>query len=325
VADTTTAGWLRWATPLGWAEELRPFAGPRPLVLLLPGAATLALLLVAARLAAGRDVGTGRIPARDRADPHLRSLRTPELAALRAARGTVLTWVCGAAAFGYLLGVVSNSISTADVSRRMREQIEKLGAGSIATPSGYLGFVFVFVVLALSLFMCAQVAAARQEEADERLELLLAQPLGRSRWLGGRLLVAVAAAATIALAAGSAAWAGAVSAGADVSLPRLLEAGANALPAAVLFLGIAALAYALLPRASSGISYGVVAVAFLWQLVGSVLGAPHWLLGATPFAHVGLVPARPFRPVAALVLLGLGAAAGLAALAPFRRRDLAGG
>jgi hypothetical protein len=25
-ADTSSAGWLRWTTPLGWAEELRPFA-----------------------------------------------------------------------------------------------------------------------------------------------------------------------------------------------------------------------------------------------------------------------------------------------------------
>src|SRR5581483_7706569 len=36
VADTSPSlSWLRWATPLGWAEELRPLAGSRPLVLLL--------------------------------------------------------------------------------------------------------------------------------------------------------------------------------------------------------------------------------------------------------------------------------------------------
>ena len=42
VADTSAAGWLRWATPLGWAEELRPFTGARPAVLLLPALATAA-------------------------------------------------------------------------------------------------------------------------------------------------------------------------------------------------------------------------------------------------------------------------------------------
>ncbi|HYB23657.1 MAG TPA: hypothetical protein VED41_07660, partial [Solirubrobacteraceae bacterium] len=41
VADTSGGvAWLRWLTPLGWAEELRPFAGPQPAVLGLPAAAT---------------------------------------------------------------------------------------------------------------------------------------------------------------------------------------------------------------------------------------------------------------------------------------------
>ena len=91
-------------------------------------------------------------------------------------------------------------------------------------------------------------------------------------------------------------WAGAASAGVSVSLPRMLEAGANCLPVALLFLGLAALAYAVAPRASAGIAYGLVTVTFLWQLVGSLLGAPRWLADLTPFAHVGLVPTQSFRP-----------------------------
>jgi ABC-2 type transport system permease protein len=140
-----------------------------------------------------------------------------------------------------------------------------------------------------------------------------------------RLALATGAAVAISLTAGLLAWLGATSAGVHVSLPRMLEAGANCLPTALLFLGIAALAYALAPRASAAIAYGLVSVAFLWQLVGSLLGAPGWLVGLTPFAHVGLVPAEPFRLGAALVMLAIGVAAALAALAGFRRRDLAEG
>jgi ABC-2 type transport system permease protein len=44
----------------------------------------------------------------------------------------------------------------------------------------------------------------------------------------------------------------------------------------------------------------------------------------TPFAHVGLVPAEPFRAGAAAIMIGIGLAAALAALAAFRRRDLLG-
>jgi ABC-2 type transport system permease protein len=180
-------------------------------------------------------------------------------------------------------------------------------------------------VLAVSLFACAQVTAARHEESDQRLETLLALPVARAGWLGGRLALAAAAAAAISLTAGLLTWAGAASAGVHVSLATMLEAGANCLPTALLFLGVAALAYALAPRASAAIAYGLVSLAFLWQLVGSLLGAPGWLVGLTPFAHVGLVPAEPFRAAAAVIMLAIGAAAALAALAGLGRRDLAEG
>jgi ABC-2 type transport system permease protein len=65
-------------------------------------------------------------------------------------------------------------------------------------------------------------------------------------------------------------------------------------------------------------------VTFLWQLVGSLLGAPAWLVDLTPFAHVALVPAQPFRAAAAVVMLAIGAASTLAAIGIFRRRDLLG-
>ena len=196
--------------------------------------------------------------------------------------------------------------------------------GSALTPAAYLAFTFVFFVFAVSLFVCAQVGAARHEESEERLETLLALPVSRIGWLSGRLLLAAAAAAAISLTAGVFAWVGAASQGVHVSLPDMLEAGANCLPAALLFLGIGALAYALLPRASAGIAYGLVSLAFVWQLFGAVLGAPSWLLGLSPFHQVGLVPTQQFKTVAALVMIALGALSCGVALAAFRRRDVIG-
>jgi ABC-2 type transport system permease protein len=224
--------------------------------------------------------------------------------------------------FAYILGVLAKSSSSAGISKNLEREVEKLGAGSIATPSGYLGVTFIFFVLAVSLFACAQIGAARREEAGQQLETLLAQPVGRRRWLGGRLALASAGAVAISLAAGLLTWVGAESGGADISLAKMIEAGANCLPVSLLFLGVAVLVYALVPRASGAIAYALVTVAFLWDLIGSLLGAPKWLVGLTPFQHVGLVPAEPFRGGAAAVMVGIGVLAAVAALALFRRRDL---
>jgi ABC-2 type transport system permease protein len=104
----------------------------------------------------------------------------------------------------------------------------------------------------------------------------------------------------------------------------VIGAGANTLPASLLFLGIAALAFAAVPRASAGIAYGLTTVAFVWELFGALLGAPAWTLDLSPFHHVGLVPAQSFKAGAAAAMVGIALAACAASLLIFERRDLTG-
>ena len=325
IADTSSgAGWLRWATPLGWAEELRPFTGARPAVLALAAAASVVLLIAAGRVAITRDIGAGVLAAKDTAPPRLALLSSPTRQALRSERTSLLVWLASIGLFATVVGVISNSISSAGISRQLDQELAKLGSGSVLTPKGYLGFSFLFFVVAISLFCCSQIAAARHEEADERLETMLALPVSRRRWLGGRLVLAAGAAVLISLVAGVLAWAGAASQGVEISLATMLGAGANCLPVSVLFLGAAALAYGAFPRASAGIAYGLVAVAFLWQLFGALLGAPRWLVDVTPFAHIGLVPAQAFDAVGAVSMVAIGLLACGGGLWLFSSRDLIG-
>ena len=153
IADTAGGtGWLRWATPLGWAEELRPFAGPHPAVLVLPVATTVLLLAAATRIFATRDIGTGLLAARDAAPPRLRLLSSATAAALRYERTSLIVWLLSAGAWAFILGVISKSVSSATIPQSVQRELAKLGSGSILTPSGYLGFAFIFLILAVSLF-----------------------------------------------------------------------------------------------------------------------------------------------------------------------------
>jgi ABC-2 type transport system permease protein len=326
IADTDgSLQWLRWITPLGWVEELRAFTGARPLVLLLALAAAAALLALAAAISQRRDVGAGLLPAHERRRPNLRLLSSPIAQTLREERASLLAWLLASGFFALIVGVISTSIPSAGLSGGVQRELQKLGAVSITTPAGYIGFCFLFFVLVVSLFVCSQLASARAAEADEQLETLFALPVDRRVWLAGRLGLAVAGVTAIALFCGLCAWVGAASQGAGVSLSQMLGAGANCLPTAVLFLGVGVLIFALFPRASAGVSYGLVVLAFVWQLFGGVLEAPRWLLDLTPFQHVGLVPAQAFRAGAAAAMVGIAAAAMLVGVAIFRRRDLVGG
>ncbi|HTR89871.1 MAG TPA: hypothetical protein VMG62_07150, partial [Solirubrobacteraceae bacterium] len=123
---------------------------------------------------------------------------------------------------------------------------------------------------------------------------------------------------------GVAAGAGAAAQGASVSVASMVEAGLNCLPVGLLFLGLGALGFGVAPRASVGVAYGLVAVAFVWDLFGSLLGAPRWLVEASPFQHVGLVPAQPLHGGAAAAMVGLALVCGLGSIGAFARRDLVG-
>jgi ABC-2 type transport system permease protein len=323
IADTASGvTWLRWITPLGWAEQMRPFAGAQPLVLVLPAVSAALLLWLAARINAGRDIGTGLISAHDSAQPRLGLLSSPLAQAFRSERSSLIVWLISVGAFAFILGVVAKSSSSAGISKNLNRELGKLGTGGVITPTSYLGFTFIFFVLVISVFACAQIGTARHEEAEQRLETLLALPVARRRWLGGRLALAAAGAAAISLAAGLLAWVGAESGGTNLSWIKMIEAGANCLPVALLFGGLAALAYAIVPRASSAIAYGLLTVAFLWDLVGSLLSVPKWLVELTPFRHIGLVPAQPFRVGDAAIMLAIAAACALLATWIFTRRDL---
>jgi len=325
IADTSSgAGWARWLTPLGWAEEMRPFTGAQPAVLLVPLAASVLLVALAARLAFTRDIGTGRLASHDSSARRRGLLSSATAQAVRAERVGLSIWTGSVGGLALVIGVVSASVTSLGISKQLQHALQRLGTGPRLTPQAYLGFSFGFFALAVSLFVISQVAAARHEEAEERLEVLLSQPLSRSRWLSGRLGLAAGGAALIAVFAGLLAWLGADSQGVSVSLLQMVGAGANCLPVAMLFLGIATLLYAVAPRGATAIAYGLLVIAYIWELLGSLLGAPSWLVHATPFAHIAAVPAVAFRAQAAAIMAGIGLVAAAGAVLAFRRRDLLG-
>jgi ABC-2 type transport system permease protein len=312
-------GWLRWLTPLGWVEELHAFTGVRPFVLLLPLASLAGLLALCSWLAAWRDVGTGllALPTGHRSSNRL--LGSPTAAALRAESQTLLFWLLGTGLFALIVGYLSE---TAAELVRHSTAFRKIGSIPLTSAQGYIGYVFLFYVLAACLVATTNLMAAREEEGSERLEILLANPVSRNRWLGGRLVIAFLAATAVALVAGLLSWAGASTQNAPVELASMLGAAANCVPIAMLFLGLLTLVYGFVPRLTSGFAFSAIGLSFLWGLFGPLLMAPHWVLNLSPFHHVAAVPVQTIDAQSAAVMALVGVLALLAGTYGFRKRDL---
>jgi ABC-2 type transport system permease protein len=186
----------------------------------------------------------------------------------------------------------------------------------------FLGFVVSSFAVVGVCYAVSEVAAVRDEESTTRLDNVLTRAVTRRSWLVGRLLVIAAGVLALAVGLAMGAAVGAALGRANIPFAEFTTVAVNAVPVAVCYLGIAALVFAVAPRATSGTGFGLVAGAFVWQIVGSAINAPQWSLDLTPFAHVAPVPARGMNVGAAIVLMGLGVVGCVAAVEVFARRDL---
>ena len=286
----TSLMWLRWASPLGWVDELRPLTGSRPL-LLLPVAGLVAVLAAAAvNLAGRRDLGASVLPARDTAVPSTRLLNSPLGLAARLARRSALSWLGGLVAGGLILGLTVKGTETV-FSSQSGGVLQKLGGASGG--AAYLGIAFLIVTLVIALAAAGQVAATRDEEAEGYLDHLLARPVARLPWLAGRLAVSVVLLTGAGLTAGLFTWAGAAATGAGLSFATMLAAGVNVIPAGIFVLGIGTLVHGLAPRLTVTAAYAIVAWSFLVEIIGASLGVSRWLLDTSILHHIARAPPRP--------------------------------
>jgi ABC-2 type transport system permease protein len=327
VADGTGRfGWLRWTTPLGWIEELRPFAGSH-LLPLVPLLASIAALSVSAvTIAARRDLGQGVLTSSRPVRSHLRLMRSPDGMAWRLVRGGAAIWAVSLAAVTMVFGLLSK-----DVAQFYRESpgftrfAERLGALKFVEASGFLSLALGFIAVAVAAYGASQVGALRDEEASGRLDHIVARTVSRVRWFAGRTGVVVIAGLMLGVAPAVGGWAGAALRGSGVGLGSMLVGGLNCLPVAWLFFGIGLLLFGTLPRLASGLSMGTIVGTFLLEIIGALARAPNWLLDLSPFHHVAAAPAAPVNAGAAVVMLLLGAVATAAGAAAFTGRDLTAG
>ena len=244
-------------------------------------------------------------------------LGSPTQAAVRSELPTLLGWLVATGLFAFALGAFARSVA---------EEIRKVSIHTyglaIGTATGYLAAVFALFALVVALYAASRIGGLRDEESSGRLETLFALPVARRAWMGGRLALAAGTTVGLSLAVGVLAWAGAVVTNGDVSFADMLAAGANCIAAALLFLALGALLFAWVPRPSPGAALGLVAVAFLWELVGALVSAPSWLLTISPFHHVTQVPLVAVDRRGTAVMLAVAAVAAGVAVERFARRDL---
>src|SRR5262249_35834010 len=101
--------WLSWASPIGWAQQLRPFAGERWWGFALAAIAGARVLWGAFGLGGRGALGAGLLPPRP--GPARGGLSGPVALAWRLQRGTLLAWTVGFALYGVVIGGLADGVT----------------------------------------------------------------------------------------------------------------------------------------------------------------------------------------------------------------------
>ena len=322
VADVTDHGWLTWLSPIGWAQQTRPFDTDRWWPLLLSLALAAGSVAVAVAVEERRDLGAGVLP--DRPGPARGSLASATALAWRLQRQALLAWAVGLGLLGFVVGSVVTSLGDLLDTADARAMIERMG-GTGVLQDAFVSAELGFLAVAVTGYALSAAGRAHGEEAAGRLEGLLATPTPRRAWLAGHLLVAVGGSAVlttvVGLALGSAHAIGAGDAG--VVLPDLTAAWVR-LPAIWVVLGVAVLLFAL--RSSwYAACWAVLAASVVLTELGDLLRLPDAVTELSPYSHVPQLPATSFDAAPVLGLLSFAALLIGVGVARFERRDVAAG
>jgi len=327
------AGWWSWLSPIGWGQAVAPFTHQNAWPLLLCLGVGVVLFAASALLQSTRDLDSSIIPERAGRLHAPRALAGPIGLVWRVLRNPVIGWVIGGALFGLFIGSVGQSvvdlINTPEGAAVSGTISQMLASFAGADPEGTLIDLFTTGIFSLVGILAAvggvqAVMRARQDEAGGSAEVVLAAPVSRFHWFSAYLLIgAVSVLAVLAFGVLGAmvGLSGATNAGDRMSI--VAEAGLAQLPACLLLVAVAALAFAVLPRLSIGLGWAVLLVAIVLGQFGGLFGFPEWLRDVSPFSHTPVVTAETVDWAAAWVMLGVAVAVAAVATVVVRRRDLA--
>jgi ABC-2 type transport system permease protein len=322
VADAgPSTHWLLWFTPFGWVERMRPFTQDDVRPLLLAVVVVVALSAVVMRLASKRDAGSGVIAARDVARLRRFGLASPTRLALRLDAPVLSAWAAGSIATGFAFGLISK-IANGAVSSSVSNTLDKFGVGGKSFVLQFFGVAFLLVATVVALIPVAELGAAADDETSGRLFSLLSRPVRRVTVLGGRIVIASVTIVATAALTGLAAWLGAKSQGVDPGFGRMIGAGLNVAPTALLVLGLGVVVLAVAPRLAVRAVYTVVIGSIILDLLTALVSGLSWLDNFSLFHYMALAPAAHVDATTVVVTLLLAAACCAAGLALFRRRDL---
>ena len=315
---------LSW---FGWTTDHLPLAGQFDWASLLPVVVAIVVLLVIGIEAFARrdlgSIGTIPLPSLPRA---LMGIEGPTGRAASEQLSTATSWGIGLGFFGLALaGSGSSFIEALNEAPDFLRLLETVFPGAdVASPGGFLQLVFVeFGLVLAGLAAATLVARWASDETTGRLEMVLATPMSRARWVLAGWLASLVSIAIFVLMTMVGIAIGATITGGDVVTPVL-----GALVLGIYAAGLAGVGFAVGGIVRTGIAAPVVAVltvvTWFFQIVAPALDFPEVIAELALSSHFGQPMLGRWDAVGIVACAALAVGGVLLGMWGMIRRDLRG-
>jgi ABC-2 type transport system permease protein len=288
------------------------------------------VLLVGASVTgfAARDLGgsllrilprSGRPTHRPAGDP---LLRLPVLAIVDQRRETIAAWAIGIAALAaFLVSLTRTMVDALLAIPAMRIYFERLGT------AGYDTFVGVIwgstALLLLSLYAIFEVAGWVADDAEGRLEAILAQPASRVRIALERLAALVIGVSVIVAAGAVAVWIMSGREAIELSGDRFAVASGLMVTVPYAFGAMGAAIAGWRPRIAVPALTAVAILSYFTQQFTPLFDLPEWVESTSIYALYGTPMSTGVEWGGIATLIAIGVVGTVLAAATMRRRDVA--
>jgi ABC-2 type transport system permease protein len=315
---------LSW---FGWTTDHLPLAGEFDWLSLLPVVVVIVIFLVIGVEAfARRDLGSTSaipLPSLPRA---LTGVEGPTGRAASEQLSTAASWGIGLGFFGLVLaGSGSSFIEALNEAPDFLRLLETVFPGAdIASPGGFLQLVFVeFGLVLAGLAAATLVGRWASDETSGRLEMVLASPLSRARWVVSGWLASLVSIAFIVVLTAIGIAIGATITGGDVVTPVV-----GALVIGIYAAGLTGVGFAIGGIFGTAVAAPAVAVltivTWFFQIVAPALDFPEFVQELALSSHFGEPMLGRWDPVGIVACLALAVGGVLFGMWGFTRRDLRG-
>ena len=313
---------LGFASPLGLGERTYPYYDNLwwPICVMVGVAAV--IMIVAFALNARRDHGVGMLPSQT-GRAHAGSLMRGQFSlAVRLTRSLIIAWAVVIFILSASYGSVFNEM---DAFYTGNELIQAM-MGLTGSSENILEPIIHTLVMIMSILAVIPVGMVvnhlRSEERRGRLELIYSTATSRVLTLVSYALIAAIAAVLFQLLTACGMWASQAASMSDaVPLDTFLKAAVNALPAVLVFEGLAIFLLGISTRLSP-VLWFYLAYSFYVVYVGGAFDIPEWMTLLSPFGMLSSYPAEPFDPIPWCALWAAFVALSAAGIAAYRLRDM---